>query len=87
MRTVLGVGTQDLEIQPKERTGIGWIETAKVGLASGVIATEGVHGLGLSHRSGAIVWVGVHEGGVGPATVAFVHVHVFTESRTPSAQV
>ena len=27
------------------------------------------------------------KGGAGPAIVAFVHVHVFTEGRTPSAQV
>ena len=30
---------------------------------------------------------GYMKGGAGPAIVAFVHVHVFTEGRTPSAQV
>ena len=42
----------------------------------------------LSTRSGAIVWVGgAWRGGVGPAIVAFLHVHMFTECRTSSAQV
>ena len=63
--------------------------SSKVGLESGVIATEGVHG-----EAQVVYQVRCHclgrgcmKGGVGPAIVAFLHVHMFTECRTSSAQV